>query len=111
MKELHLYPEPPSGRVIEIQGGGDDMMGLLLYAPPPPRPDSAYPSTEIRFRHTCVTIPDSEYGHMVKIVAPLLSSHEIVRHDGKLTVRPSILCPDCGLHGFVERESWRSADM
>lgn len=35
--------------------------------------------------------------------------HQIEEHDdGTITVDPSILCRECGWHGYLERGIWRS---
>jgi hypothetical protein len=104
MKAVHLYPDP-GGLVVEIQGTDDPMMALLYYAPSS-FTDGTSPAGHVRFRHTCVTIPDDYEGSITKITAPLLSQHLLRLDDGKITVSPSILCPDCGLHGFVRRDRW-----
>ena len=55
------------------------------------------------FKHECGSWPDPHEpdGMFVKIVAPRLTNHTVTRSDKGVTVRASIACPDCGLHGFV----------
>ena len=59
-----------------------------------------------RFEHRC---DRGERGTI--ICAPALQldgGHTITQRD-PLTVTPSILCPDCGTHGFVREGRWVSA--
>jgi len=54
-----------------------------------------------RFEHRCDRGPRG-----VIICAPKLDErHQVVRLQ-PLTVVPSILCPDCGTHGFVRDGRW-----
>ena len=56
-----------------------------------------------RFEHPC---DRGERG--VVIAAPALrldDGHTIVNRD-PLTISPSILCPDCGTHGFIREGRW-----
>lgn len=61
-----------------------------------------------RFRHRCDRGPRG-----VIICAPLLSEgpggHVVTGTDAGSTVTPSILCTDCGTHGFVTDDQWRAA--
>lgn len=59
------------------------------------------------FQHVCVR-PDAT----IRVAPRLTSEHNVVLTPGPevvVTVTPSILCPDCGLHGFVERSTWVQA--
>ena len=64
-----------------------------------------YPDGTARFEHRC---DRGERG--VIICAPLLQlasgGHRIVQDD-PLTITPSILCPDCGTHGFITEGRWQ----
>jgi hypothetical protein len=68
-----------------------------------------YADGTVRFAHLCNR---GERG--VVIAAPALqlnAGHHIsvvgeVRAGGLVTVEPSILCPDCGTHGFVRDGVW-----
>lgn len=65
-----------------------------------------YPNGAWRVRHMCTRPRDGN----TLIIAPALqldNGHSIVRVD-PLTVNPSIMCDDCGLHGFVTDGIWRS---
>lgn len=53
--------------------------------------------------HRCKEVGDGD--HLV--VAPKLK-HVVTGEWPKVTVRPSVLCPDCGLHGFITDGAWRS---
>ena len=60
------------------------------------------------FRHECQRFADQHEpdGVFVKLVAPRLTNHTVTRDENGVTVRASILCPDCGLHGFVTNSQW-----
>lgn len=56
-----------------------------------------------RFEHVCDRRPG---GRGVYVVAPLLGEgHRLVTLE-PLTINPSIVCVDCGLHGFVLGGRW-----
>lgn len=61
-------------------------------------------------RHVCTSWldPDEVDGRFVKVVAPRLTDggHHVEVGDQGVTVHPSILCPDCGLHGYVTDGTW-----
>lgn len=62
-----------------------------------------YDDGTVRFEHRCVRSD----GFAV-ICAPALQlngGHRIVNRS-PLTVEPSILCPDCGTHGFIREGRW-----
>lgn len=79
-------------RVVELD---PEHMALLAYV------DGSW-----RFRHLC---DRGERG--ILICAPALrcgscgDGHQITSVD-PLTVEPSILCPDCGTHGYVTAGVW-----
>lgn len=83
----------PPTRVVDL---GPEHMQLLAYV------DGTW-----RFRHLC-----DRGTRGILIAAPALQcgphgdAHAITVAD-PLTVTPSILCPDCGLHGFVTGGVWR----
>lgn len=59
-----------------------------------------------RFQHRC-----DRGARGVVICAPLLQvphGHQVVSRD-PLTISPSILCTDCGTHGFVTNGVWGDA--
>lgn len=67
-----------------------------------------YPDGTARFEHRC-----DRRDRGVIICAPRLQTdidggHRVVRND-PLTIEPSILCPDCGTHGFIREGRWLSA--
>ena len=64
-----------------------------------------------RVQHPC-KIVDLQDGPAPIVCAPELTrgGHTVTRGtDGLITVNPSILCPDCGLHGFVRKGRWTPA--
>lgn len=64
-----------------------------------------YRNGEVRFRHTC-----DRADRGVIVCAPLLGEGHMVTGAGAdCAVNPSILCSDCGTHGFVIASEWRSA--
>lgn len=87
---LATLVEPDWTRAVDL---GDDR-AVLLYA-----------DGNVRFRHRC------DRAHRdagVIICAPLLqigNGHEVVQED-PLTIRASIACGDCPLHGFVTDGRW-----
>ena len=84
----------PAGAVHEDHLGLD--MSLLTYA-----------DGVVRFRHLC-----DRGARGVIVCAPALqigNGHTLTRReDGAATVRASILCADCGTHGFVTDGRWES---
>lgn len=68
----------------------------------------AYPDGSVRFRHRCDRGPRG-----VIVCAPALQlgrGHTITRDaGGRPTVSPSILCDDCGTHGWATDGAWRDA--
>ncbi len=61
----------------------------------------------LRFWHRCEIIPDPVEGRLRKVVAPRMADHTVVSSE-PLTIRPSALCPACGLHGFIRQGKWVS---
>lgn len=70
--------------------------------------DDAEGSAAWGFQHQCQQWDDKQEpdGLFVKIVAPRLTNHTVTRNERGVTVRASILCPDCGVHGFVTDSRW-----
>lgn len=63
-----------------------------------------YPDGAVRIEHTCHRTRDG----LTIVCAPLLSfEHTRSGGLGHLTVTPSILCGDCGLHGYITDGTWR----
>lgn len=73
--------------------------------------DDAEGSAAWGFQHQCATWPDENEpdGVFCKVVAPRLTNHTVTRTEQGVTVRASIRCPDCGLHGFVTNSRWSYA--
>lgn len=93
------------GDVAERVDVGPDM-ALVVFAA------ETFAPEHVGFEHICGRWPDDREpdGEFVKVVAPRLSRHTVTRDDaGVITVEPSILCPDCGLHGYVRAGVWSTA--
>ena len=78
----------PEGYTNEIRLTG--AVSVLLYKVGPPR-----------IRHHCKVVDGQAL-----IVAPKLSGRHTVVAWEPLSIVPSILCPDCGLHGYVTNGTW-----
>ena len=61
-----------------------------------------YPDGTHRFRHRC-----DRGVRLVIVCAPLLAAQHRVIDTDPLTVFPSILCTDCGTHGYITDGEWR----
>jgi hypothetical protein len=44
--------------------------------------------------------------HRVRCAPALHSAHRVEWRQDGLWVSPSILCPDCGTHGFISGSRW-----
>ncbi len=62
-----------------------------------------YEDGTIRLEHKCKVVDGEQF-----IVAPALDDHTVESVD-PLTVSPSVLCPDCSLHGFIRDGRWQPA--
>lgn len=73
--------------------------------------DDAEGSAAWGFEHVCKEWDDDQEpdGKFVKVVAPRLTNHTVTRTEQGVTVRASIACPDCGVHGFVTHSRWEPA--
>lgn len=59
------------------------------------------------FRHRCAARRSgAPEGVHDRISAPSLANHTVVSKD-PLHLEASVLCVDCGLHGFVRQGEWR----
>lgn len=68
-----------------------------------------YPDGRWAFQHPCKMLGPEEQ----LVCGPLLQvesgGHTVTDNGGlAITVTPSILCPDCGTHGFITDGAWRS---
>jgi len=59
---------------------------------------------EVRFHHLCDRWAT---GRGIIICAPLLQLAHAIDNDTK-TITPSVMCTDCGTHGFVTNGSWNA---
>lgn len=94
---IHRFHEPIGEGMVEDVGAGVELLHLV--------------DGRILVRHECGRWPDDreEDGVFVKVVAPALSGGHAVEARIPTTVSPSILCPDCGLHGYVRAGRWAAA--
>lgn len=96
---VSLAPDPfadatEPGAIERVDLGAD--LAVLFYA-----------DGSARFQHVC---DRTATGRGVIICAPLLrlgNGHTITCRT-PLTITPSILCSDCGTHGFVHTARWYS---
>lgn len=103
MAEHRFFRGIPTGGRVDVGGGA-----ALLWFPD----DDSHDPHRIGIEHVCSRWPDDQEpdGEFVKIVAPALHpNHTVTMKDGKVTIRASIACPDCGLHGFVTNGQWEAA--
>lgn len=89
---------------------GIDLLGSHTIHDGEPLPGMAlltYPDGRIAFRHVC-----DRGDRGVIVCAPFLridtGEHQVTQRR-PFTIAPSILCPDCGTHGFVTDGEWVSA--
>lgn len=62
-----------------------------------------YPDGSIRIEHTCRQVGEDQ---LITAPALILDAGHVVQQEDPLTVTPSILCADCGLHGFITNGIW-----
>lgn len=93
-----FYDHDAVTRVIDVGSG----VSLLISQPDDRNPHG------VRIRHTCTSWPDPQEpdGVFVKVIAPALAQAHVVHSLDPATITASILCPDCGLHGFVTNGEW-----
>lgn len=96
----HVAIYPPPLREIPVPGDREDL-ALVVYREPI-EPDA------LGVKHRCTSWPDDQEpdGEFTKIVAPRLSDHTVTGPERALTIRASILCPDCGMHGYITDGRW-----
>jgi hypothetical protein len=62
-----------------------------------------YPDFQIRIEHACRVV---EGVTLITAPALQLAQGHVVTQVDPLTITPSILCTDCGLHGFITNGVW-----
>lgn len=73
-----------------------------------------YSDGRVRFHHRCdrgargviICAPSLSPGHDVRVTARDITTPGLGL---MISVSPSILCNDCGTHGFIAESAWRSA--
>lgn len=64
----------------------------------------------LRFEHLCSRDKRlADPGPPIRIAPAFGAAHVIQGPMERLTITPSVLCSDCGTHGFVTEGVWRSA--
>jgi hypothetical protein len=59
------------------------------------------------FKHRCKIWVDETDGQIHALVcAPYFDDAHVVENQSPLTVSPSLLCSDCGTHGYVCHGQW-----
>jgi hypothetical protein len=108
MSVHRFYPTPYAERV---ELAGKPSAALLRWDDADRSEDRDKVGAYWGFEHVCKTWPDDQEpdGEFVKVVAPRLTNHTVMRTKAGMTVRASILCSDCGLHGFVTDSRWEAA--
>lgn len=99
MTDHHLYDR---GAVLRTINVGPNLDVLVFAEPLAP--------ANLGFRHQCVSWEDDQEpdGVCTKVPAPRLTNHTVTGPEDALTIRASIACPDCHLHGFVTDGVWSS---
>jgi hypothetical protein len=65
-----------------------------------------YPDGRIGISHECI-LPRSGYHVLYAPKLQIGGGHSVTSSE-PLTVTPSILCGECGLHGFITNGAWMS---
>lgn len=90
--------DPPDLTLVQVTSAiyplDDDVMAVIF-------PKGDMPP---HFRHRCHAKRGDDIHE--RISAPSLAKHTVVSRD-PLTIVASVLCLDCGLHGFVTDGQWR----
>lgn len=61
----------------------------------------------LRLRHLCSR---RNIDGLERVVAPAIGAQHVVQGPWeRLTLSPSVVCPDCGLHGWVRDGAWQPA--
>lgn len=71
-----------------------------------------YPDGKVAFEHICVkeaiTVLCAPFLRLIEdpgsFAAP--EGNHFIQQWDPITVAPSVLCPDCGMHGFVSSATW-----
>lgn len=83
-------------RADEVRGSSEDERLELLF----------YADGTVRFAHVCSRVDRG----VIRCAPRLAPGHQVIdRGPGHVTVVPSILCDDCGTHGFITDGTWRAA--
>ena len=94
----HILVFPSPIREIPVLGAEFDPHFAIVVFRDPIAPDN------IGVRHTCKTIDDATL-----IIAPRLTDHTVTGPEDSLTIRASIACGDCQLHGWITDGRWTQA--
>jgi hypothetical protein len=92
--------EPGATGILELGGG----IALHLFGVAAHDRGRVAPGL-VRFAHDCRMIDEH---HRVRCAPALNQGHRAEWREDGFHVSPSILCPDCGTHGFVTASRWES---
>ncbi len=99
---VHRFHDTIRRRIV-LEGEHDSPLALLQFA-------RGEGSSAWGMEHVCKVWADDQEpdGVFTKVVAPRLTNHTVTDDANGVTVRASIGCPDCGLHGWVTASRWRT---
>jgi hypothetical protein len=92
-----------------VQPGWTSSVSLTTYGlPAQPIRALRYPDGSIGIEHRCKLVDDGRQLVIAPRLTPGPDGHRIT-NDDPLTIMPSVLCPDCGLHGFITNGRWEDS--
>jgi hypothetical protein len=68
-----------------------------------------YGEAGYRWWHDCPAVEHVSWGWFGRVGDDRVSGHRIVHHVPSLTVEGSLICTDCGDHGFIRDNRWMPA--
>lgn len=98
MSNIEVFDRSYTGHVPVGQQRDGRELALLFYG-----------DGTVRILHECRLIQGSGDDRLVCAPALQLGNGHVTGSRHSMTISPSILCPDCGLHGFVRAGRWETA--
>lgn len=95
MSDVEVFDRGYTRRVEVGQRRDGTDLTLLFYA------DGA-----VRVHHHCKLIQGDSEDRLICAPALQIGAGHVVMESDPVTISPSILCPDCALHGFVRASRW-----